>query len=99
MRTPHVPRQRQLLALQRRDAPPVVRRLQLIQSCHQGATLLLVHRLRHRPRHHRRVLPDQDQVGGLQRKDPSVAVDFDAPPPTARILGLNQLAADVIELG
>ena len=30
-RTPHVPRQRQRLALQRRDAPPVGRRSQLIQ--------------------------------------------------------------------
>ncbi len=39
------------------------------------------------------------KVGGLQRKDPSVAVDLDAPPPTARILGLHDLAADAIELG
>jgi hypothetical protein len=45
------------------------------------------------------VLPDQNQVGGLQRKDPSVAVDLDAPPPTDRILGLHHLATDAIELG
>jgi hypothetical protein len=45
------------------------------------------------------VLPDQNQVGGLQRQDPSVAVDLDAPPPTDRMQGLHHLSLDAIVLG
>ena len=47
----------------------------------------------------RGVAAQPDQVGGLQRQHAAVAVDFDAAPAGARVLGLHHLAADAVELG
>ena len=39
------------------------------------------------------------QVGGFQCQHAAVAIDFDAAPPGARVLGLHHLAAAAVELG
>jgi len=39
------------------------------------------------------------QVGGFQCQHAAVAIDFDATPPGARVLGLHHLAAAAVELG